>query len=152
METNKPRPSASFGPLKDLHNLQQNGSASLAELKEFLGRLQGRSPQEVVGLVSTSLMVQSMVIATVGTIALLAVFTIGPYMVYGPPQVKKPGPKPAIAAAPAEPAKETAKSGDPNAVDQAKAVKVLGVDETKTAKPDENPLDKKFDNLLDGAK
>src|SRR6478735_5690079 len=107
METNKPRPSAGFGPLKDLHNLQQNGSASLAELKEFLGRLQGRSPQEVVGLVSTSMMVQSMVIATVGTIALLAVFTIGPYMVYGPPQVKKPGPKPAMAAAaPAEPAKE----------------------------------------------
>jgi hypothetical protein len=152
METNKPRPSAGFGPLKDLHNLQQNGSASLAELKEFLGRLQGRSPQEVVGLVSTSMMVQSMVIATVSTVALLAIFTIGPYMVYGAPKVKEKAKPPVAAAAPADAPKETAKSGDPNAVDPAKAAKVLGVDETKTAKPDENPLDKKFDNLLDGAK
>lgn len=150
METNKPRP-AGFGPLKDLHSLQQNGSASLAELKEFLGRLQGKSPQEVVGLVSTSLMVQSMVIATVGTIALLAVFTIGPYMVYGAPKVKEKA-KPPVAAAPAAPSPgETARS-DEAVDDKTKAIQKMGIDETKTARPDENPLDKKFDNLLDGAK
>jgi hypothetical protein len=150
METNKPR--AGFGPLKDLHNLQQNGSASLAELKEFLGKLQGRSPQEVVGLVSTSMMVQSMVIATLGTIALLAVFTIGPYIVYGAPQVKQNARPPVAAAAPAASPAETAKTDEPALDDKTKALQKMGIDETKTAKPDENPLDKKFDNLLDGAK
>lgn len=150
MEPNKPR-TAGFGPLKDLHNLQQNGSASIAELKEFLGRLQGKSPQEVVGLVSTSMMVQSMVIATISTIALLAVFTIGPYMVYGAPQVKQPA-KPPVAAVPAVSPTETAKSDEPALDDKTKALQKMGIDETKTARPDENPLDKKFDNLLDGAK
>jgi hypothetical protein len=150
MEPNKPRTSASFGPLKDLHNLQQNGSASLAELKEFLGKLQGRSPQEVVGLVSTSMMVQSMAIATVGTIALLAVFTLVPYMLYGAPQVKQTAKPPA--PAPAATSAETAKTDEPALDDKTKALQKMGIDETKTAKPDENPLDKKFDNLLDGAK
>ena len=41
--------------------MHANGSASLAELREFLGTLQGSSPQEVIGIVSTSLLVQSMV-------------------------------------------------------------------------------------------
>ncbi len=150
METNKPR-AAGFGPLKDLHNLKQNGSASIAELKEFLGRLQGRSPQEVVGLVSTSLLVQSMIIATVGTLAIMVIFTIGPYMVYGPPQVKQAAKPPAAAAAPA--ATSTAKSDEPSGDDKTKAVKAMGVDETKIVDPNSNPLDnKKFDNLLDGAK
>jgi hypothetical protein len=151
METNKPR-AAGFGPLKDLDNLKQNGSASIAELKDFLGRLQGKSPQEVVGLVSTSMMIQSMVIATIGTIALLAVFTIVPYMLYGPPQVKQTAKAPVPAAAPAATPAETAKTDEPALDDKTKALQKMGIDETKTAKPDENPLDKKFDNLLDGAK
>jgi hypothetical protein len=150
METNKPR-AAGFGPLKDLQNLQQNGSASLAELKEFLGRLQGKSPQEVVGLVSTSLMVQSMIIATIGTVAILAVFTIGPYMVYGAPKVKEKA-KPPVAAAPAAPAaSETAKTDDADVDNKTKAVQKMGIDETKTADPTKNPLDK-VDNLLEGLK
>lgn len=139
--------------MRDLENVKQNGAASLAELKEFLGKLQGRSPQEVVGIVSTSMLVQSMVISTIGVLAVLAIFTLGPYVVYGPPQPKKTATAPpaAPAAAPAEPAKETAKSDDPNAVDAAKAAKVLGVDETKNADPNKNPLDK-VDNLLEGLK
>lgn len=139
--------------MRDLENVKQNGAASLEELKEFLGKLQGRSPQEVVGIVSTSMLVQSMVISTIGVLAVLAIFTLGPYFVYGPPQPKKSAAAPpaAPATAPAEPAKETAKSDDPNAVDPAKAAKVLGVDETKSADPNKNPLDK-VDNLLEGLK
>lgn len=140
--------------VRDLENLKQNGSASLDELKEFLGKLQGRSPQEVVGLVSASMLVQSMVISTIGVLAILAVFTVGPYVVYGPPQIKKAAaaPPPAATAAPAPAAAETAKTEDDGVDAKTKAIQKMGIDETKTAKPDENPLDKKFDNLLDGAK
>ncbi|QDU31295.1 hypothetical protein ETAA8_64480 [Anatilimnocola aggregata] len=152
MESNQPRTSAGFGPLKDLHNLKNNGSASLAELKEFLGKLQGRSPQEVVGLVSTSLLVQSMVISVIGTIALLAVFTIGPYMIYGAPEAKKTAAAPPVAAAPAAaPAAETAKTDAP-VDDKTRAMKALGIDETKESDPNANPLENKLDNLLDNVK
>ncbi|WP_254513489.1 hypothetical protein [Anatilimnocola floriformis] len=134
--------------LKDLENIKHNGSASLVELKQFLSRLQGRSPQEVVGLVSTSLLVQSMVIATLGSLAIMVAFTVGPYLMYGPPQVKQaksgPGAKAAapVAAAPSN-AEETAKPAD----NEGRYKKALGVDETKTADPNKNPLD--IDNLLD---
>jgi hypothetical protein len=148
-----------MGLYRDLRNLQQNGSASLEELKEFLGRLQGRSPQEVVGIVSTSMLIQSMVLATVGTLAIMVVFTLGPYMVYGPPQMKKP----ATAAAPAAPSNsaannsaatpsEAGKPGELSAEDKSKAMNKMGIDETKTADPNKNPLDKSFDNLLDNVK
>jgi hypothetical protein len=161
MENNPPRTS-SFGPLKDLHNLQQNGSASLSELKEFLTKLQGRSPQEVVGIVSTSLLVQSMALATVGTLALLAVFTIGPYLVYGAPQPKAkaaapvaavaPATNDAPASAPASSAAQPTTSGEPSTDDKTKALQKMGIDETKTADPQVNPLEKNLDNLLDNVK
>ncbi len=142
--------------VRDIENLKQNGSASLDELKEFLSKLQGKSPQEVVGLVSTNMLVQSMVISTLAVLAVLAIFTIGPYAVYGPPQPKKTAAAPPPAAAPAEAPPATAsaegKTGELSADDKTKALQKMGIDETKTAKPDENPLDKKFDNLLDGAK
>ena len=153
MESDKPRTNAGFGPLKDLHNLQQNGSASLGELKEFLNKLQGRSPQEVVGLVSTSMLVQSMVISTLGTLAILVVFTVGPYLVYGPPKPSKEQVAKTVlqemknraAETPAKPTEE------PAVDDKTKAVQKMGIDETKTSDPNKNPLDK-VDNLLEGLK
>lgn len=137
--------------MRELENVKQNGAASIEELKDFLSKLQGRSPQEVVGIVSASLLVRSMVISTLGVLAILVIFTLGPYVMYGPPQAKKTAAVPPAAAAPAPAAAESAKSEEP-VDDKMKALQKMGIDETKTAKPDENPLDKKFDNLLDGAK
>ena len=131
--------------LKDLENIKQNGSASLVELKQFLSRLQGRSPQEVVGLVSTSLLVQSMIIATLASLAIMVVFTVGPYVMYGPPQVKQAKASPGKAAPVAAPAK-TEEAAKPEG-NEGRFKKALGVDETKTADPNKNPLD--IDNLLD---
>ncbi len=154
-----------LGITNDLRNLKQHGGATVAELREFLTKLKGRSPQEVIGIVSASMLVQSMVMATVITIAILAVFTITPYMIWGP-QVAKPKPKtPAAApATAAQPATGTppvvasaSNSGDksgttPSAEDAAKATKAMGMDETKTADPKGNPLEKEFDKLLDDVK
>jgi hypothetical protein len=146
---------SSFGPLKDLHSVRSNGSASLGELREFLGTLHGKGPQEVIGIVSTSLLVQSMLIALAGTLAILLLFTIGPYFVYGPPQAKAAAKKPTAAEAPAAAATTAADAGSPAAApsqpDVEAASKVLGIDETKPADPGKNPLDNpSLDKLLDG--
>ena len=150
-------------PITDFRNLKEHGGASLSELKVFLSNLRGRSPQEVIGIVKTSLLIQSLAIATVSTVAFLFVFTVTPYMIWGPQVAQKPK-KPQLpaaaqaaqAAAPAPattPAKtETKSDGTPSSENTAKAVKAMGMDETKTADPKANPLEKDFDKLLDGAK
>jgi hypothetical protein len=147
-----------YGPLNELRNVHSNGSASLGELREFLGTLHGKSPQEVIGIVSTSLLVQSMLIALAATAAILLIFTVGPYLVYGPRTAKEVAKKPAPAAsasastpaagAPAGASTETPAAGEPDAEAAAKA---MGIDETKTADPKSNPLDNpSLDKLLDG--
>ena len=147
--------------LGEYRNLKNNGSASLAELKEFLSHLRGRSPQEVIGIVQASLLIQSLVIATVGTLAFLFVFTVAPYMIWGPQVAQKPKKAPATAAAaqPATPAPvtdaakaEVKTDGAPKGVDAAKAAKAMGMDEAKVADPKANPLDRETDKLLDGIK
>lgn len=152
-------PRAGLPPLKGLHS---NGSASVAELKEFLGTLKGRNPQEVIGMVSASLLIQSLGIAAIATVLLLGVFTVGPYLAYGPPKQKKLATTPAAAAkaksdaAASQPADASPASTelDAKAVspDAAKAAQALGIDEVKDSDPSKNPLDKgpNIDNLLDG--
>lgn len=158
-------------PSRELRNLHANGSASLAELREFLADLKGRKPQEVIGIVSASLLAQSMVIATLATIAILAIFTVGPYLIYGPPQAKAATVKngdakgtakpqsdapPTTAAAKAsvraeEPAQPNSESPNGAGPDVERATKAMGLDETKPADPKKNPLDSpNLDKLLDG--
>ncbi|MGI8982870.1 MAG: hypothetical protein ACR2FY_26925 [Pirellulaceae bacterium] len=142
----------------DFRNLRTHGTASLGELKEFLGKLRRKSPQEVIGIVSSSLLIQSVVIATALTFVFMVVFTVGPFLLMGPPKAK-PAQAPAAAVAPVAvtgAAKATPTKGDktagPSEEDAAKAVKAMGMDEVKSADPKLNPLEKDFDKLLDGAK
>jgi hypothetical protein len=158
-------------PSRELRNLHANGSASLAELREFLAELKGRKPQEVIGIVSASLLAQSMVIAALATVALLAVFTVGPYLIYGPPQAKaatgkkaeakataesQSDPRPAAAAAGAGSAATAAAAPSSDAPQNAgpdveRATKAMGLDEARPADPKKNPLDSpNLDKLLDG--
>lgn len=149
----------------EVHGLKTNGHAPLDELREFLAALKGRNPQEVIGIVSSSLLIQSMVLATIGTVVFMAVFTVVPYWLYGP---LKAGPTaahapPAANAAAAPPATPAAgKTADASATktsdsdslaqpDAAKAAKTLGLDETKAADPSKNPLESSpnLDKLLD---
>jgi hypothetical protein len=142
-----------FGPLNDLRSVHSNGSASLGELREFLGKLHGKSPQEVIGIVSANMLVQSMLIATAATIALLVVFTVWPYLTVGPhgqAVATKPEapPSPPATAAEAKPAVPVAAAA--NQPDAAAADKALGSDEAKPAEPGKNPLDRPdLDKLLD---
>ena len=156
-------PSVALG--SEVHGLKTNGHAPLDELREFLAALKGRNPQEVIGIVSSSLLIQSMVLATIGTVVFMAVFTVVPYWLYGP---LKAGPAAAhappaanaAAAPPATPAAgktadasatKTSDSDSPAQPDASKAAKILGLDETKAADPSKNPLESSpnLDKLLD---
>ena len=150
-------PSAGSGLTSDIRSLKQNGSASVAEMKAFLKSLHSRNPQEVIGIVSSNLLVQSLGIACAASAILMFVFTVGPYLIYGPPVAKA---KPSKPAAPSvatggnpSPAQGTAGTGtNPSGQPDAEAAaKVMGLEETKSADPKQNPLDKPdIDKLLDG--
>lgn len=137
-----------FGPLNDLRSVHSNGSASLGELREFLGKLHGKNPQEVIGLVSANLLVQSMLIATAATIVIMLVFTVWPYLTVGPHGQPVATKSAAATPAPAAPAAPVAAAA--NQPDAAAADKALGSDEAKAADPGKNPLDRPdLDKLLD---
>ena len=70
----------SAGVAGDLRRLKSDGVASAAELREFLGNLKGRSPEDVMGAVAQSNLVRSIGLATVGCLGLMAVLTIIPYL------------------------------------------------------------------------
>ena len=88
----------------DLQRAKAGTFATAAELREFVKNLKGKNPQEVLGAVANSGLAQGVGLATIGTVVLFAVFTVGPYMLYG----GKPKPPPATqAAATNEPAANT---------------------------------------------
>ena len=145
------------GPAKRrVKRLSMDAAASTAELRDFVRSLKGRSPQEVMGIVSSSALAQAMIGSTIATVALIAVLTVGPYMFFGAPKAKSSKPEAnAAATEPSKPAGDTAKgtnsSGTPSEEDIKKASKAMGLDETKAADPKKNPLDT-FDKLLDNVK
>lgn len=154
-----PTPTSDIGLGSELRGLKQNGAASAAELREFLKTLKARNPQEVIGIVSSSLLIQSLGMSCVITVIFMAIFTAGPYFIYGPPKPKAATPKPAAAQnnrpspEAGAPTENPSSTGTPStgAPDAEKASKVMGLDEAKAADPKKNPLDKpEIDKLLDG--
>jgi len=148
--------------INDIKNLKENGGASVQELREFFKSLKAKNPQEVIGIVSTSLLVQSLVLSCFATAVFMVAFTVGPYMLYGPNKPAAAGAKPAAvastsSAAPASTAIAPDATASPGAAgtasvpDVEKAAKVMGLDETKPADPKKNPRDNPdLDKLLDG--
>ncbi len=150
----------SRGILGDVQSVKRNGVASLAELREFIGSLKGRKPQEVMGDVASNGLVQGIVTSTIGFVVILIVFTAIPFFMAEDqppaqkevtPVVASPEEQPAEqdvadqGAADQQPASEGGATGDP-------LLDNLGIGETKESDPEENPLDDKFNDLLDGVK
>ena len=140
------------GMLGDLKRARREGGASITELREVVSQMRGRSPQEVLGMVSASELIRGIIISTIGTVLFFAVFTVGPYLFKDEQTAKKAGKKTPAAeannktdAAPVEAAAMA--STEPDA---AAAAKALNIDEVKTADPNVNPLDTNIDKLLDG--
>ncbi len=156
------------GVFKDVKRLQTDGAASVDELREFLGGLKGKSPQEMLGIMAESGLVKGLVQATIGTVAVLFVFTIGPWA-YGelagspaqpetvarPAPVQQPDPDEAVdpaaraaAAAAAVPdSGATSKAVAKRQPDLGAATKALGIGDTKKGEPDLDALlNKKLDD------
>ncbi len=158
------------GPVRELNELRAGSAASLVELREFLAKLKGRKPQEVIGIVSASMLVQSMAIALAIVVGLLILFTLGPYLIYGPPQSKQAASATSMpvanqtaepVAAPENTAAANAASNTsssmpddkpkPGEPDLKRGTQAMGLDEAKQADPKKNPLDSPdLDKLLDG--
>ena len=144
---------AKTGSVIGIKRLSADAAATTAELRNFVRGLKGRSPQEVMGMVASSALTQAMIVSTIGTIAIISVLTVVPFVFSSPPKAKPSKPTASVSAEP-EPtkgnadSKKASTSGTPSEEDIKKASKAMGLDETKTADPKKNPLDK-LDNLLD---
>ncbi len=153
------------GVANDLHKLRQNGSASAAELREFLSSIQGKSPQEALGAFTSSGLVQALFLSTIGFVVLIGVFTVVPYLMSEPAEAaSKPAKSKAASTPAAQPktatddATETATTTPDASVDKPpanpsasqpdlnNAARVLGIDETKGTDPAEAP---DLDSILD---
>jgi hypothetical protein len=152
------------GLARDFQQARAGTKASADELREYVRQFRGKSPQEMLGLVTGSGLVRATVLATVLTVVAMAAFTIGPYAwkKMSPPTAKAAKSPPAAqAAAPAAPAPAapvatavaaptvakpvaTAAAGPPSI----EAIEALGLGEKSKAKPTKNPLDAGGDDLL----
>jgi preprotein translocase subunit SecG len=165
-ETRPPR----GGVAGDFRRLKSDGAATVAELRDFLGQMKGKSSQEVLGMVAKSGLTRSILLATFLFAVLLVALTVGPYLLgqqgadaaapaagagasaeqeTAQPAESNPGDGRAEAAGPDE---SPASSGEGEAVppDADQAIDAMGIGEARVADPDENPLEDKLDNLLDG--
>ena len=163
-ETGQPQ-----GMFKDVKRLRSDGTASVEELRAFLGELKGRSPQEMLGIMAESGLFRGMVSATIATVALLFVFTIGPWAygeLAGEPEQAKTATRPApsgkastetpvdlatqaasAAASVADPGSTPSAAVPAGRPDLGAATKALGIGEAKSGEPNlDSLLDKKLDD------
>ena len=146
------------GIAKDLRRLKTEGAASADELRQFVGQLKGRSPQEVMGEVAQSNLFRSIVLAAVGCTVLLVALTIIPYALreQSQPTVTAPAETTAVAASDdsstsadetTSPDAEADGTGQP---DLTRAAAAMGIGDAAPPDSDTKPLDDKLDKLLDG--
>jgi hypothetical protein len=162
---NQPAPG---GVVRDLKRLKSHGAATAAELREFIGQMKGKSPQEVLGLVAKSGLTRAIFLATLLFAVLLVALTVIPYVIKQrranvaapvagqdvapgantaqPAETNPPeGPEANGTATSDLPAGQTGASPDAD-----RAIDAMGIGDTRVADPDNNPLEDKLDDLLDG--
>jgi hypothetical protein len=142
--------------------LRGHGSASLSELREFIAKMRGKPPQEVLGMIAQSGLARAMSLATLLVLLMVVVGTAVPFawnQITGQPG--KSGKAAQAVSSPtdksAESAKEPAKTGsagaettEPKAKRDPKEAILdkLGIGETKTAPKGINPLEGRTDDIL----
>src|SRR5687768_7042887 len=124
----------------DLGRIKRDGTATAAELQKFLQDLKGKSPQEVLGSVAQSRLLQSVVQASLWSLVLIGVFTAGPYL-WAKMFPNQPGSSTAAASQPAE----TQPEADPTATTSAQSDK----QKPATAVPPDSPAAGREQEILD---
>lgn len=151
-------------PIGDAPRVRREAAASATEIRHFINGLRGKSPQEMLGAIAQSSLVQATIQATVWTVLVLGLLTVGPYLMRKDAKAEAK----ATAAAKKNDAAETAanktekpdanataatsKSDEPSADNVQKAAKAMGLDEVKSADAKKNPREKDLDTLLDDLK
>ena len=159
--TRNEEPTKPSGVAGDISRLKADSAAAVEELREFIGQIHAKSPQEILGAVAQSSLTRGIATSALGVVLLLAAFTIGPFLMNRQPADAGPTETltPEAAVQPqsdqtqpnnTEPETDAATVANPDKADLEKATSAMGIGEIKTADPDENPLDKKLDSLLDG--
>lgn len=165
------QPPTSTGITADMKRLTADASSTAEEVREFIRNLKGRSPQEVLGAVSESGLVQATIQATIGCVAVLGILSVIPWAMKSEETANASestdGSAAAVAGVTGEAAAETAaaqtgsssdtvstkpRSGSdtPTGNDAARAAQAMKIDETVVTDPEKNPLDGSLDKLLDG--
>lgn len=147
------------GILGDVQSVRHNGVASLTELREFIGSLKGRKPQEVMGDVASNGLVQGVLLSTVGFVVILLVFTVIPFFMADEESVAQKEDSSTVTTASEETPQQQEETQETDQQTPAPeegtgdvVLDNLGIGETKDANPDENPLGDKFNDLLEGVK
>lgn len=157
-ESNETHPSR--GLKGDIHRARNGAKASAAELREFVREFRGRSPQEMLGLVTGNGLVQATALATFITVVFMAGFTVGPWwwnkshpVAAKPTKAPVAAPAPATSGTAAAPVAASATAAPlPVATGSGPAtpdlLNTLGIGETKVSDPKKNPLEAGGDDLL----
>ena len=149
----------SGGITGDIRSVKNNGAASLTELREFIGSLKGRKPQEAIEIASSNGLIRGLMISTIGFLGVLFVFTVIPFFLHEDEVVTQQGITPTSEnALETQESNSTADAGTQGGSDSLQTPTAQGeelldklqIGETKTADPDANPLDSQFNDLLDG--
>ena len=134
----------------DLRELKSNTNATVQEIQEFLRQLKGKSPQEMLGVVATSQLIRATILSCILVGGAIFALTAIPYFLGG--EESPPSEAPAVAATPADPAPQPTPPVPPpaetNTGETPSPIEPLGVNETKTAPANSNPLEDKKDNFL----
>ena len=136
----------------DFRELKTNTNATVQELQEFLRHLKGKSPQEMLGVVASSQLIRATILSCIIVAIAIFALTAIPYFLQGEEQ---PATQPTAVATPATPAPAPAPTSPPapeanvtTPDDTPASLKPLGVNETKTAPANSNPLEAKKDDFL----
>lgn len=129
----------------DFRELKANSSETVQELQEFLRELRGKSPQEMLGVVSTSQLFRATILSIVLVTGAIFVLTAIPYFLGEEPAPLPAAPAPvATAPAPAPPA-TAPQLTNPEAPT---SLAPLGVNEKLPAPANTNPLEDKGEDFL----
>ncbi len=173
MSSQNPDQSPLSSPANDLRKLKASSSATAQELTDWLSKMRGKSPREVLGEVANSHLMKSLVHAAIGVAVFILLFTIIPWATSlirgeetreaeisavdaanentGEPADGEASSEEGVATGEGTSAEVTAPdSPDIDLGDKAAIADQLGVGETKEAPANVNPLDGSVDDLLEG--
>lgn len=146
-KTNEPVRTNIASTKADFRELKSNSSATVAELKEFLRELRGKSPQEMLGVVASSQLFRATILSVILVTGAILAFTALPYFM---------GDEPAVAteSAPTEEA-PPAQLPQPPVIEPTTPASTtppnlapLGVNEKLPAAPNVNPLEDQGGDFL----